>query len=234
MKKTIVILIIALLVLALAVGAAAMLFLTSPQYAMIQILKDVNAGGMDGLKPHLTGDAAALMEKVTTITENPLLSKVMGLFVKSEYLDVLKSELQNVTWNVEDVMKSSKRAQVMLSFNYQDEITGTINVSMIRTEDGWKIDGVNSPKIDGFNFDDIDFSAFEKIVSGETEASESEGFSIGGISIPDFENFNFKDIELPNVGEFSFEDIQLPDVGEFSFEDIQLPDFGNLFGKNAS
>ncbi len=226
MKKTIVILIVVLLVLALAAGVAAMLFLNSPQYAMIQILKDVKADGLDGLELHLTGDAAALIEKVTAITENPVLSTIMSLFVKGEYLDVLKSELQNVTWNVEDVMKSSKRAQVMLSFNYQDEITGTINVSMIRTEGSWKIDGVNSPKIDGFNFEDIDFSAFEKIVSGETEAPKSEGFSFGDISIPDLENFDLEN--------FNFEDIDLPNIGDFSFDDINLPDFGNLFGKNAS
>ena len=234
MKKTIVILIVVLLVLALAAGAAAMLFLNSPQYAMIQILKDVKADGLDGLELHLTGDAAALMEKVTAITENPVLSTILSLFVKGEYLDVLKSELQNVTWNVEDVMKSSKRAQVMLSFNYQDEITGTINVSMIRTEGSWKIDGVNSPKIDGFNFEDIDFSAFEKIVSGEAEAPESEGFSFGDISIPDLENFSFEDINIPALENFNIGDINLPDLENFNFEDVQLPDIGSLFGNKNS
>lgn len=215
MKKTLIVLVIVLVLLALAVGGAALFFFNSPQYAMMTILKDVKADGLVGLEPHLTGDAAEIVEKVTSISGNPLFATILGLFVQNEYLDILKSELHNVNWNVEDILKSSKRAQVVLSFDYQGEITGSINISMIRTKDGWKIDGVNSPKIDGFNFDDLDLSILEKSLSKDTEISEDKGFSFGDITIPDVENFNF-------------EDITLPDFENFNFEDIKLPDFGNI------
>jgi hypothetical protein len=192
MKKTLIVLVIVLVLLALAVGGAALFFFNSPQYAMMTILKDVKADGLEGLEPHLTGDAAEIVEKVTSISGNPLFATILGLFVQNEYLDILKSELHNVNWNVEDILKSSKRAQVVLSFDYQGEITGSINISMIRTKDGWKIDGVNSPKIDGFNFDDLDLSILEKSLSKDTEISEDKGFSFGDISLPDFRNFHWK------------------------------------------
>jgi hypothetical protein len=166
MKKTIIILVIILVLLAIAVGCAAVYFLSSPQFALLRILKDVKTEGLDGLEPHLTGDAAEVVETVRDITESPLASTILGLFGNNGYLDLLKTELQNVTWNVEDVMKGKKQAQVVLSFDYEGEITGTIHLSMVRTGDGWKIDGIKSPKIDNF--------------------------SIGDITLPDFGNFSWK------------------------------------------
>lgn len=229
MKKTILILVIILVVLAIAVGCVALYFFNGPQYAMIIIAKDVKANGMDGLEPHLTGNAEKLIEKVNSIAENPLLTTVLGLFVQNEsqnvltdYLDILKTELENVTWNLEDIMTGREHAQVMLSFNYEDDLTGTLNVSMIRTDDGWKIDGVNSLKIDGFSWDDISLPSFENFLSKDPDAT-----------LPDTENFNFKDIEIPDFENFNFEDIELPDFENFNFEDIQLPEFG-IFNRNKN
>ena len=208
MKKTVWVLIIVLLVLAIIVGCAALYFLNSPYYALMGIMKDVKAEGMNGLESHLTGNAEAMMEKVTSVTENPMLTTILALFVQGDYqkyLDILQNELDNITWKVEDVMTGRKHAMVMLSFDYQGDVTGTINVSMLRTDDGWKIDGVNSPKIDGLSFGDIqlpDFSNFR--FGGESEQSgsdntESGGFRFEDIQLPDFENFNFEDIDLQGL-----------------------------------
>ena len=208
MKKTVLVLIIVLLVLAIIVGCAALYFLNSPYYALMGIMKDVKAEGMDGLESHLTGNAAELMDKVTSVTENPTLTTILGLFVQADYqkyLDILKNELDNITWNVEDVMTGKNHAMVMLSFDYQGEVTGTINVSMLRTDDGWKIDGVNSPRIDGLSLDDIrlpDFGSFRfggESAQSDSDNTESGGFRFEDIQLPDFENFNFEDIDLPDL-----------------------------------
>ena len=215
MKKVLLTVLIVLLVLALLAGLAAVWFYYSPYHAMILIQKDVMAEGVDGLMPYLTGDAEKLFNKVTSISENPLMVKLLNLVLHGDYLDILKAELQDVAWEVEDILLSSKHAQVMLSFDYLEEITGTINITMVRTDDGWKIDGFNSPKIDGMSLEDLDFSALEKLFAVKEAISEGEGFTIGGITIPGLEDFNFEDIEIPGLEEFNFEDI---DFSGFSWK----------------
>lgn len=224
MKKTVLLLIIVFLLVAIAIGCAALYFFNSPHYAMLRISRDVKANGLEGLEPHLTGNAANLIAKVTSLADNPLAGTILSLFVQNEslnvlneYLDILKSELENVSWEIVDVMTGRKHAQVMLSFDYQGKVTGTINISMIRTDDGWKIDGVNSPKIDGFSLDDISLPDFTKFRFGGSDATDSEGTRFGDIELPDLENFNFEDITIPDIENFSFKDIKLPKIGNISW-----------------
>lgn len=86
---------------------------------------------------------------ITSITENKF---VNALLKKNNYAGVLKSNLTKIDWDLEDIIKSNKRADIILAFNYDDKLEGTIEITMIREDGTWKISGVDFPKFDKINF----------------------------------------------------------------------------------
>ena len=124
----------------------------TPEYALKEMIDDVNASGMDGLYPHLTGEARATIDAVSSVTGNSIFNTIVGFISQSEYVSVLKSEIQEIQWEVDDVLKSKDNASVILSFNYDDKLVGTIELSMVREDGEWKIDGLEFPKFDKINW----------------------------------------------------------------------------------
>ena len=124
----------------------------TPEYALKEMIDDVNASGMDGLYPYLTGEARATMDAVSSVTGNGIFNTIVGFINQSEYVSVLKSEIQEIQWEVDDVLKSKDNASVILSFNYDDKLVGTIELSMVREDGEWKIDGLKFPEFDKINW----------------------------------------------------------------------------------
>ena len=153
MKKAHYIIISMLLIL---IGVSAFLGIrikNSPEFALMRIAQDVKESGIDGLDPHLTQDAKKVVDTISAVTENELITSVIGLLNKNDYIGIMKSELRNIQWDVEDVLKSSDRASVLLSFNYTDKLVGTINVSMVREAGAWKINNLEWPKFEKIDWD---------------------------------------------------------------------------------
>ena len=46
--------------------------------------------------------------------------------------------------------KGSDTAKAVVGFDYQDKMTGSIEMDMIKEGDVWKIDGLASPKFEKF------------------------------------------------------------------------------------
>ena len=46
--------------------------------------------------------------------------------------------------------KGSDTAKAVVGFDYQDKMTGSIEMDMIKEGDVWKIDGLSSPKFEKF------------------------------------------------------------------------------------
>lgn len=124
----------------------------TPEYALKEMIDDVNASGMDGLYPHLTGEARATIDAVSSVTGNSIFNTIVGFISQSEYVSVLKYEIQEIQWEVDDVLKSKDNASVILSFNYDDKLVGTIELSMVREDGEWKIDGLEFPEFDKINW----------------------------------------------------------------------------------
>lgn len=138
----------------IAAGAvcAGIYFIHSPEYALMEIIDDVDSSGMDGLTPHLTQDARETVDAISAFTEQKTFSSIVGMLDKTDYAGILKAEIQEIRWEVEDVLKGRKSAEVVLAFNYKDKLIGTIGLSMIREEDEWKIDSLEFPKFEEINF----------------------------------------------------------------------------------
>lgn len=152
MKKAFLVTISIVALIAVTIIGMGVYVTNTPEYALKEMIDDVNASGMDGLYPHLTGEARATIDAVSSVTGNSIFNTIVGFISQSEYVSVLKSEIQEIQWEVDDVLKSKDNTSVILSFNYDDKLVGTIELSMVREDGEWKIDGLEFPKFDKINW----------------------------------------------------------------------------------
>lgn len=124
----------------------------TPEYALKGIIEDVNTSGKEGLYLHLTGKAKKTLESVSSVVEDDLLGTVMDFADWNSYAGVLKSEIQEIQWKIDDVLKNNENAAVILLFSYKDKLIGSIEISMTRDEGEWKIDGIEFPKFTEINW----------------------------------------------------------------------------------
>ena len=125
--------------------------MNSPEYALMQIAKDVEKSGVDGLMPHLTEEAQETVSAITSITENKLVNSILNFLGKDDYTGILKSNLQDVEWRLDNILEGNNRADVVLGFNYNDKLIGTIEINMIKDNGDWKISGLELPKFTEIN-----------------------------------------------------------------------------------
>lgn len=152
MKKAFLVTISIVALIAVTIIGMGVYVTNTPEYALKEMIDDVNASGMDGLYPHLTGEARATIDAVSSVTGNSIFNTIVGFISQSEYVSVLKSEIQEIQWEVDDVLKSKDNTSVILSFNYDDKLVGTIELSMVREDGEWKIDGLEFPEFDKINW----------------------------------------------------------------------------------
>ena len=152
MKKVVIIISSVILLLGVISSVLGMYIVNTPEYALKTIMDDVNTSGMEGLEPHLTGEAKETIDAVSYITDSNIFNTIMGFIKQDDYVGVLKSEIQEIQWGVDDLLKSKESAAVILSFNYEDKLIGTIEISMIRDERKWKIDSIEFPEFTEVNW----------------------------------------------------------------------------------
>lgn len=152
MKKVVIIICSIILLLAIIVSGLGIYIVNTPEYALMTMIDDVNASGMEGLESHLTGKAKKTIDTVSYVTDSSIFNTIMGFISQNDYVSVLKSEIQEIQWEVDDILKSKENAAVILSFNYKDKLIGTIEISMIRDEGKWKIDNIEFPQFTKVNW----------------------------------------------------------------------------------
>ena len=146
MNKTAKILLGILLSLSI-IGTGFWLFYTgSPEYALKQTIHDVQERGSEGLKDHVTDTLRTEIEVMEMISSNPLISYIAGAVSDQEATQMILSEIQEIDWTVDDVIRSQKQAQVIMRFQYKDSLKGTIPIKMIKDSGKWKISGIGIPK----------------------------------------------------------------------------------------
>lgn len=152
MKKVIVISASIVFLLAVFAGGIGIYIVNTPECALKNMIDDVNTSGMEGLGPHLTDNAKATLDTVSSLTSSDLFNTIMGIINQNDYVSVLESKIQEIQWEVDDILKSNENAVVILSFNYEDKLIGTIEISMIREDGDWKIDSIEFPEFTEINW----------------------------------------------------------------------------------
>ena len=125
----------------------------SPEYALMQIANDIKELGVDGLTPHLTEEAQKMVSTIKSITENKFVYSILSIFNEEDYVGVLKSNLKDIEWTVDNVSKSKEKADVVLRFNYNNKLIGTLGIDMIQEEGKWKICAIELPDFETIDFD---------------------------------------------------------------------------------
>ena len=149
-KKRIVIISV-ILTVAIILGILAAVFFTSAEFALLCIAGDIKKSGVEGLRPHLTGDALRDFNAIEAIAEDELVSAMLSLFNKDDYAGTMKSHLPDIEWEILEIEKSQGKAYVTLSFNYRDQFTGDIGINVTKTDGKWMIS----------NFDILDVGKYE-------------------------------------------------------------------------
>lgn len=148
MKKLLIIVLTAVLLVVMAAGGILLYKTSTPEYALARTIMDVKESGMVGLKPHLTEDAVEIIENIEKKTDDTGISSVFSAAIQDKAISFVKENLEKVDWSVEDVLTGKKQADVIIGFNYHDNITGTVTITMIKNGREWKIDGIELPSFD--------------------------------------------------------------------------------------
>jgi hypothetical protein len=121
--------------------------LSSPEYALLKISKDVKKSGIEGLEPHLTEKARIVVHSIDAVSDSKLVDSILTAIGKTNAAGVLKEHINEVEWKLKDILKGKKQATAILEFNYKNLLIGTIEINMER-DDGWKISGIELPKFE--------------------------------------------------------------------------------------
>ena len=119
----------------------------SPEYVVDHAIIDMRASGLDGLKPYLTENAEKNVSTIVTVSGG------VSLLTGSNKVSVLFSRLSEFDWTVVEILKGSESAKAVLGFsigNGTEEIEGTLQLTLIKEEKEWRIDGVDMPKFSKF------------------------------------------------------------------------------------
>lgn len=152
MKKTLLVLCSIAVLAAIAISLIGVYICSTPQHALMKTLEDVNESGMEGLRPHLTARAQDNLDSFFSLPKNLLLHTLIGLLKADDNGNFLASEFQKIQWNIDHIVKDHSSALVVLAFNYDNKLVGTIDLSMVQDAEGWKIDGMNFPELDEITF----------------------------------------------------------------------------------
>lgn len=153
-KKTRII--VAVAVVFVLLSLLVFLVLNSPEYALISAMADVSESGLEGLNGHLTEDAQKTLDTFIEATDDSfIVDSLLDSIGLSDLVDAIKNNPTDIEFVPDEILKSYKRADIYIDFNYNDEVTGTIELKMVREDGKWKIGGFGIPKIDGMNLADL-------------------------------------------------------------------------------
>ena len=107
----------------------------------------MRASGVDGLKKHLTANALKKVENIESVSGRPEVALLTTALLGGNAVSVLLDKLSECDWTIKDVLKGSETAKAIVGFDYQDKMTGTVELTMIK-EELWKIDSFEMPKFD--------------------------------------------------------------------------------------
>ena len=110
----------------------------SPEYVLGKAYKDMKKKGLDGLKPYLTSKALKKLEVIQMVSSgmNMFSSHSASDDESNATVKVLLSKLSECDWKIKKMKKDSNDATCVIAFDYEEKLTGTINLKMIKETKG--------------------------------------------------------------------------------------------------
>ena len=119
----------------------------SPEYVVEHAIEDMRTSGLEGLKPYLTDNAE---KNVATFIS---VSNGVSLLTGGYNVAIFFNRLADCDWTVDEILKGSESAKAILGFSIRsggDEIVGTLQLTLIKEDKEWRIDGVDMPQFTKF------------------------------------------------------------------------------------
>ncbi len=119
----------------------------SPEYVVEHAIMDMRTAGLEGLKPYLTDNAEKNVETIISVSNG------VGLLTGGNRVSFLFDRLADFDWTVDEILKGSESAKAILGFSIEngtEEIEGTLQLTLIKEDKEWRIDGVDMPKFTKF------------------------------------------------------------------------------------
>ena len=119
----------------------------SPEYVVEHAIMDMRTAGLEGLKPYLTDNAEKNVETIISVSNG------VGLLTGGNKVSFLFNRLADFDWTVDEILKGSESAKAILRFSIEngtEEIEGTLQLTLIKEDKEWRIDGVDMPKFTKF------------------------------------------------------------------------------------
>ena len=132
----------------------------SPEYVLGKAFLDIKKSGLDGLKPYLTEEAKKKVEIVSGgMSLISTVSKMIGASDDSKEdsnkkgdsnkaVNFLMEKMSDFDFGYKNMIKDSDTAKAVITFEYPEVMEGTIDITMIKQDKEWKIDGLSMPHFD--------------------------------------------------------------------------------------
>ncbi len=146
-KRTVTIVLTAIIILSLLCAGAAFYWLTSPEYALAETFSDIKSNGISGLEAHLSDNALEIVEGIVKWSDN-LDENAFTSAAKVMLIDLIATEASKIEWSIEDILRGSKKSDAVIGFNYDDKYAGSVDVFLIYENKEWKINEFGNIKID--------------------------------------------------------------------------------------
>lgn len=140
MKKALKRILIVLLVLAVAASVIGYFQMHTPEYALYQTVKDMQKDGYEGLQKHLTAEAD---QKLDSLLNSTLSQAVMSFMGQGDQVNEFIDHIQELDWEMDDMLKGKKRAEAYMRFQGSDDFSGSMKLSMVREDREWKISSIS-------------------------------------------------------------------------------------------
>lgn len=130
---------VAVMVLVTVLISSVAVFLSSPYCALIGVGMDIRRDGIGGLRPHLVGAALYDFDAIEELAEDEVVSAIIALFGRDDYMRLVKSRLPELSWSLKDAEWEKDKATVTVGFKYDGEFTGVVSVIMNKEGREWMI-----------------------------------------------------------------------------------------------
>ena len=120
----------------------------SPEYVVEHAIADMRNAGLEGLKPYLTDNAEKNVQTIISVSNG------VSLLTGTDKVSYFINRLSDCEWTVTEILKGSESAKAILGFALRsgaDEIEGTLQLTLIKEDKEWRIDGVDMPKFTKFS-----------------------------------------------------------------------------------
>lgn len=123
--------------------------MTSPTRlsALNEAYSDVKDEELRGLKKHLTENALRTIDNIESIGN--LSTMLVG---GGNPIDLLIAKMGDFEYEVVDMLKGKESARCVVGFSYEDSVKGTIDIKMIKEDKEWKINSLENPHFEKFEW----------------------------------------------------------------------------------